>query len=92
MMLLTEFAKWGYLFRTLGALCRVLEVTPGELLGLEEPLCKELAQLLRDLWNARWPKDPYQITTYARLQEGFRNVILGIDLTGWERRREERDS
>ena len=62
------------------------------LLGLEEPLCQELAERLRDLWNARWPKDPYQITTYARLQEGFRNVILGIDLTGWEKRREERDS
>ena len=62
------------------------------LLGLEEPLCQEQAERLRDLWNARWPKDPYQITTYARLQEGFRNVILGIDLTGWEKRREERDS
>ena len=59
------------------------------LLGLEEPLCRELAEQLRDVWNARWPKDPYQITTYARLQEGFRNVILGIDLTGWQKRREE---
>ena len=54
-------------------------------------MCQELSERLRDLWNARWPKDPYQIPTYARLQEGFRNVILGIDLTGWEWRREERD-
>jgi hypothetical protein len=22
-------------------------------------------------------------------QEGFRNVILGIDITGWQKRREE---
>ena len=62
------------------------------LLGLEEPMCRELAEQLRDAWNARRPKDAYDITSYARLQEGFRNVILGIDLTGWQRRREERDS
>ena len=62
------------------------------LLGLEEPMCRELAEQLRDAWNARRPKDAYDIASYARLQEGFRNVILGIDLTGWQRRREERDS
>ena len=62
------------------------------LLGLEEPMCQELAEQLRDAWNARRPKDAYDIASYARLQEGFRNVILGIDLTGWQRRREERDS
>lgn len=62
------------------------------LLGLEEPLCQELAEQLRDGWNVRRPKDAYDITTYARLQEGFRNVILGIDITGWGKRREERDS
>ena len=59
------------------------------LLGLEEPLCQELAERLRDGWNTRRPKDIYNITTYARLQEGFRNVILGIDITGWQKRREE---
>ena len=47
------------------------------LLGLEEPLCQELAERLRDGWNTRRPKDIYNITTSARLQEGFRNVILG---------------
>ena len=56
---------------------------------LEEPLCQELAERLRDGWNTRRPKDIYNITTYARLQEGFRNVILGIDITGWQKRREE---
>ena len=53
------------------------------------PLCQELAERLRDGWNPRRPKDIYNITTYARLQEGFRNVILGIDITGWQKRREE---
>ena len=48
-----------------------------------------LAERLRDGWNTRRPKDIYNITTYARLQEGFRNVILGIDITGWQKRREE---
>ena len=50
---------------------------------------QELAERLRDGWNTRRPKDIYNITTYARLQEGFRNVILGIDITGWQKRREE---
>ena len=54
------------------------------LLGLEEPLCQELAERLRDGWNTRRPKDIYNITTYARLQEGFRNVKN--DATGqWEK-------
>lgn len=50
------------------------------LLDQEEPLCARLAELLRDGWAARWPKDAYGITTYARLKRGFRNAILGIDL------------
>ena len=29
------------------------------------------------------------IVPLLRLQEGFRNVILGIDITGWQKRREE---
>lgn len=57
------------------------------LLGLEEPLCQELAERLRDGWSTTG-QDIYNITTYARLQEGFRNVILGIDITGWQKRRE----
>ena len=62
------------------------------LVGLEEPLCREFAECLRDVWNARRPKDTYGITTFDRLQEGFRNVILGIALGSWQKRREERDS
>ena len=61
------------------------------LLGLDEPLCQKLAEELRDVWNARRPKDPYDITTYAKLQRGFRNVVLGIDITGWVRRQEGQD-
>ena len=61
------------------------------LLGLEEPLCQELAKRLRDTWNARRPKDGYDVTTYAKLQAGFHNVILGIDVSGWQKRMEERD-
>ena len=61
------------------------------LLGLEEPLCQELAERLRDTWNARRPKDGYDVTTYAKLQAGFHNVILGIDVSGWQKRMEERD-
>ena len=57
--------------------------------GTGGALCQELAERLRDGWNTRRPKDIYNITTYARLQEGFRNVILGIDITGWQKRREE---
>ena len=36
-------------------------------------------------------KTPYDITTYAKLQRGFRNVVLGIDITGWVRRQEGQD-
>ena len=60
------------------------------LLGLEEPLCRELAGALRDEWSRRRPKDGYQITTYAQLQAGFRNTILGLDVSGWGRSGEDR--
>lgn len=50
------------------------------LLGLEEPGCQRLAELLRDGWAARWPKDAYGITDYKTIRGGFRNVILGVDL------------
>ena len=62
------------------------------LLGLEEPLCQELAERLRDTWNTRRPKDAYNITTYANLQAGFRNVILGIDITGRPQRQAEQET
>jgi len=59
------------------------------LLGLEEPGCKELARLLRDGWNARYPKDKYEIASYERIRKGFRNVILGLDLGSLNRNSEE---
>ena len=55
----------------------VLYLSP-MLLGLEEPLCRELAEQLRDEWNRRRPKDYYDITTYARMQDGFRSPILDL--------------
>lgn len=50
------------------------------LMGLEEPGCQQLAELLRDGWCSRWPKDAYQIATYQELRRGFRRVVLGIEL------------
>ena len=48
------------------------------LVGLEEPLCGRFAEVLRDVWAARWPKDPYYVATYAQMQSGFRS-FLGLD-------------
>lgn len=50
------------------------------LLGLEEPGCAKLAEVLRDTWNARRPKDTYEIASYKKIQRGFKNVILGIEI------------
>ncbi len=50
------------------------------LLGLEEPLCPEFAQILRDRWAARWPRDPYQTAAYADINSGFRYAIMGIPM------------
>lgn len=61
------------------------------LLGLEEPGCRELALLLRDSWNTRYPKSVYQVASYERIKKGFRNVILGMDLTSLNRNPEEED-
>lgn len=52
------------------------------LLGLEEPDCPRFAELLRERWAARWPRDEYHLASYADIQGGFRNSILGIDLAG----------
>lgn len=52
------------------------------LLGLEEPGCRRFAELLRERWAVRWPKDEYHLAGYAEIQGGFRNSILGIDLAG----------
>ena len=38
------------------------------------------AQILRDRWAARWPRDAYQAATYAEIKSGFRYAIMGIPL------------
>lgn len=58
------------------------------LLAQEDPWCRRLAELLRDGWAARWPKDAYRIASYARIQKGFRNTIMGFEVPV---RREEGD-
>ena len=50
------------------------------LLEEPDPMCGRLAGMLRQGWADRWPKEAYQMTTYAVLKSGFRNTILGIDL------------
>lgn len=56
------------------------------LLGLEEePASARFAELLRDGWAARWPKDAYEIADYKTIRKGFHNVILGVDLDSLRR-------
>lgn len=38
------------------------------------------AELLRDGWAVRWPKDAYQLGTYEELLGGFRNTFLGLEI------------
>ena len=55
------------------------------LLELEDPRCARLAELLRDGWAARWPRDAYEIGSYKTIKSGFHNVILGVDLDSLNR-------
>lgn len=50
------------------------------LLGLEEPSCQRLAQALMEQWASRWPGDRYSMAPYEKIQSGFRNTIMGIEL------------
>lgn len=50
------------------------------LLSLGEPLCRQFAGCLRDRWTLRWPKDSYRIASFERIQKGFRNTIMGIEV------------
>ena len=52
------------------------------LLSIPDPGCTELAQVLREKWNARWPEDSYDVADYEKIVDGFRRSILGIDLAG----------
>ncbi len=50
------------------------------LLGLEEPGCQRLAELLKEEWRAAAPGDSYETVAYREIQEGFRNAIMGIEI------------
>ena len=52
------------------------------LMELPDAKCGRLAGMLRQEWAQRWPKDTYQMTTFEVLKNGFRNSILGLDLSG----------
>lgn len=41
---------------------------------------ERLAELLRDGWAARWPKDAYENGSYEELLGGFRNTIMGLEI------------
>lgn len=40
--------------------------------------CEDFAEIFRAAWNRRWPKDPYEHTTFEQLNKSFVNVIFGI--------------
>jgi hypothetical protein len=70
----------------------VIQYLAPMLMGLEEPGCQQLAELLRQGWAARWPKEAFKIASYRTLLGGFRTSILGIDLTRQRPDREESEN
>lgn len=50
------------------------------LLELEEPGARTLCAFLRDGWTARRPKETYRIASYQRIESGFKNAIMGIEI------------
>ena len=56
-----------------------------------EPQGLAFAKALRDAWAARRPKDAYRIAAYRQLSSGFRNTILGIDVSGFVQRKERKE-
>ena len=50
------------------------------LLGLPESRCRRFAEILQEIWTERWPKDGYRVAEYKQIRDGFRNVVLGIEL------------
>ena len=62
------------------------------LMGREEEGCRTLAELLRDGWRARWPKNAYEVGDYKTIRKGFHNVVLGVDLDRLNRGGDDDDS
>jgi hypothetical protein len=62
------------------------------LMGREEEGCRTLAELLRDGWRARWPKNAYEVGDYKTIRKGFHNVVLGVDLDRLNRSGDDDDS
>lgn len=50
------------------------------LLALETEEGRAFCLLLRDAWNARWPKETYGVTTAEHIQKGFKATFMGIPL------------
>ena len=59
------------------------------LLAMEDPAGARFAQVLRDSWEARWPKDSYQMEPFEKLVNGFHHAILGIELSAFNREEED---
>ena len=49
------------------------------LLSSKDAKCRDLAEVLCQCWNRRWPENVYQIASFETLLHGFRHTILGID-------------
>lgn len=50
------------------------------LLGLEEDGCRRFAEILRNEWSTRWPKEAYELATYKMIRAGFRRMVLSLEL------------
>lgn len=61
------------------------------LLAMEDPAGARFANILRDGWAARWPKDAYEIAPFEKLAKGFHNAVFGIELSAFNREEEEDD-
>ena len=55
------------------------------LVASDNPLNSAFAQELCREWSKRLPKDTYEVCSYAVIQSGFHNTILGIDISNFGR-------
>lgn len=49
-------------------------------LETEAPGARLLCMLLKEGWAERRPGNSYRVASYAELQKGFRNAIMGLDM------------